>query len=201
MHLDRSDTGLIASRDEQEVVLHDIPWKLYEGLAEARGEGRSPRLTYCEGVLEIMTPSTVHEQIAITIDRLIAAFAEHENIEIDGTRSWTMRKKKVSRGAEADLSYVLAGTYPEVAELAIEVIWKHGGLRKLDVYAGLGVPEVWFWRDGHFEIYVLGKRGYAQRRRSRLLPTLDLELLARFVRPTRQLAAVREYRAALTKLA
>jgi Uma2 family endonuclease len=72
-----------------------------------------------------------------------------------------------------------------------------GGIDKLEVYRGLGVPEVWFWQDGGLRFFVLEGERYVPVSRSRLIPALDPDLLARFVTEGPQTAAVRAYRAAL----
>jgi hypothetical protein len=55
----------------------------------------------------------------------------------------------------------------------------------MSVYAGLGVPEVWSWRPDAAHIAILGLAGdhYQPRTRSEVLPELDLDALARFVKP------------------
>ncbi|HYR27761.1 MAG TPA: hypothetical protein VEU30_04815, partial [Thermoanaerobaculia bacterium] len=54
----------------------------------------------------------------------------------------------------------------------------HGDIDKLAIYEKLGVEEVWYWRKGIIEVYVLSERKLVPAERSRLLPDLDLELLA-----------------------
>ena len=74
------------------------------------------------------------------------------------------------------------------------MVLSSGGIDKLAVYSGLGVPEVWFWRGGRFQIYHLDADGYAPRDRSAFLPDLDLALLASFVGAPKQNQAVRAFR-------
>ena len=73
----------------------------------------------------------------------------------------------------------------------------HGDINKLDVYAGLGVREVWFWEDGRLSVHVLRGDHYVESARSEVLPAIDLSLLARFATRSDQSAAVKEYRAAV----
>jgi hypothetical protein len=61
------------------------------------------------------------------------------------------------------------------------VIWTSGGLNKLDVYRKLGVREVWFWKAGRLEVYVLRAERYVRTPRSRLVPEVDLDLLTSFL--------------------
>jgi Uma2 family endonuclease len=85
-----------------------------------------------------------------------------------------------------------------VPELAIEVVTTSGTINKLDVYRGLGVPEVWFWKENHIAIYWLGQNGYEEATRSWLLPNLDIAELAGFISPTEgHTKVVRAYRARL----
>jgi Uma2 family endonuclease len=73
-----------------------------------------------------------------------------------------------------------------------------GGLDKLAIYQGLGVPEVWFWQDEGFRLLVLRGDQYEPAACSSLLPGLDFARLAEFVRREDQPAAVAEWRSALT---
>lgn len=45
----------------------------------------------------------------------------------------------------------------------------------------LGVPEVWFWRNGTLHIRVLDGEATTGSPRSRLLPDLDRDLIVRFM--------------------
>ena len=60
-------------------------------------------------------------------------------------------------------------------------------------YQALGVPEVWFWEDGFFNLYCLRSDGYEQVSKSELLPNLDIDLLMRYLLVASQLEAVREF--------
>lgn len=77
-----------------------------------------------------------------------------------------------------------------------------GGVDELEVYRGLGVPEVWCWVKSRLWVHGLGADGYLRQPRSVLLPALDLEQLAEPVASTErndQQRVVREYRLALRK--
>jgi Uma2 family endonuclease len=82
-------------------------------------------------------------------------------------------------------------------DLAIEVIWTHGGLDKLEAYRGLQVQEVWMWARGRITVRCLRGEHYVEVAASELLPELDLELLTSHIDPEHQLASVRGYRQAL----
>ena len=80
------------------------------------------------------------------------------------------------------------------------MVWTAGGLKKLDIYASLGVPEVWFWRRGRITVHLLDGGAYREVPSSEALAGIDLAQLASFLdRPTAS-QGIREYRAALNAL-
>ena len=184
---------------DQRVHLHGICWQDYEALLDMRGESGGPRVTYLDGELELMTPSIEHEDLSTRLGRLLFAYAEEQGIELEGYGSWTVRREAKARGVEADECFVLGpvNSPPTVPDLACEVIWTTGGIDKLEVYRGLGVPEVWFWQAGTLRIHVLNGDEYLQAPRSRLLPDLDPDLIVHCMAFPSQTQAVRTLRAAL----
>jgi len=186
-------------RIDQRVTLHGVRWQDYEALLTIRGESNGPRLTYLDGELELMSPSFDHETLKTTLGRLIETYADEGGLDLIGCGSWTVRKEGEARGAEADECYVLGPiqAQPEVPDLAVEVVWTSGGIDKLEVYRGLGVPEVWFWQDGGLRIYLLAGGEYRPSPRSRVLPDLDPDLIVRFMSYPSQTQAVRGLREAM----
>jgi Uma2 family endonuclease len=198
----RASTPTLDLRSEhgdQRVRLHGIRWENYEALLARRGESSSVRLTYLEGELELMSPSIDHETLKTRLARLLEAYAEIKDIELEGYGSWTVKQAKEQRGIEADECYGvgLKETPPKVPDIAIEVIWTSGGIDKLEVHRGLGVPEVWFWKDGALRFYTLRGTAYVPSPRSEWLPDLDPALIARFMGGLSQTQAVRAFRKAL----
>jgi Uma2 family endonuclease len=180
------------------VVLRDVSWEQYEALLASRGDGAGPRMTYYRGTLEIMSPSAEHELISRMFDRLLAAYAEEVGLELNAYGSWTQRRSP-DRGLEPDECFVVGARTRSVPDLAIEVVWTAELGSKLEVYQGLGIPEVWVWESGTIVVHVLGDAGYQPQPSSKLLPTLDLALVARYVTRTDQITALREFRAALRR--
>jgi Uma2 family endonuclease len=178
------------------VVLHDVTWEDYERILEIRGEHSAPRISYLEGELEIMSPGKDHEIIRSLIGRLLEAWCLDRGIEIMPVGSWTLKERKDLRGAEADECYIFGTKHRERPQLAIEVEWTRRGIDKLAVYERLGVDEVWFWRRGVIEVYVLTEGTFTRIERSRLLPDLDLEVLASVLDRDTLAQAVRDFRTA-----
>ena len=185
------------SNGDHIVVLHDVTWEDYERLVEIRGDHSAPRISYLEGEVEIMSPSKDHEQIKSYIGRLIEAWCMDRGIEASPFGSWTLKDEDIERAAEADECYIFGTESRERPQLAIEVEWTRGGISKLEIYRKLGVEEVWYWRKGVIEIYVLTEGTFTRTQRSRLLPDLDVELLASMLDRDTLTQAVRDFRKAL----
>jgi Uma2 family endonuclease len=182
---------------DERVHLRGVVWADYERLLAVRGESAVPRITYLDGEIELMNPATSHEWTKKMIARLLEAWADELAIELAAYGSWTIKNPERKRGLEPDECYILGRERKPRPDLALEVVVTSGGLNKLEVYRGLGVPEVWFWRRSAFSVHVLRGEQYASVAQSELLPALDLRLLARFVEHPSQSEAVREYRAVL----
>ncbi|HEY4640941.1 MAG TPA: Uma2 family endonuclease [Thermoanaerobaculia bacterium] len=191
-HVDTTDADHI-------VVLHDVSWEDYERLLEMRGEHSAPRISYLEGEVEIMSPSEDHEHIKSTLGHLLEMWCVDRGIEIRAVGSWTLRQRGKKRGVEADECYVFGPDKRKRPDLAIEIEWTQHGIDKLAIYEKLGVEEVWFWRRGVIEVYALTEGNLVRTERSKLLPQLDLELLASVLDRDTITQAVRDFRKALAK--
>ncbi|MBR8829199.1 MAG: Uma2 family endonuclease [Gomphosphaeria aponina SAG 52.96 = DSM 107014] len=78
--------------------------------------------------------------------------------------------------------------------LAIEVVITSGGIKTLEIYQGLGVPEVWFWQKELLTVYFLQNGEYIQQAKSQLFPNLDLSLLKKYLQYDEPFDAVLDFR-------
>lgn len=185
------------------VHLH-VDWQGYEQLLAMRGENPVPRITYLNGLAELMSPSRYHEIDKKRFARLLEAWSEVAGVPLEGYGSWTLKDKAVDRGAEADECYTVrrvATSGDDRPDIAIEVVWTSGGIDKLEVYRKLGVREVWFYERGKLRFFALRREGddiYREIPRSDLLPELPLDILLTCMQEPDQTSAVRALRAALT---
>jgi Uma2 family endonuclease len=197
MHADVAELGFtrVSPSDvDQRMILADITWKQYEALLALFGDERPGiRMAYLEGDLEIMSPSRKHEQIKKTVARLVELYAVERDIDLTGLGSTTFREEAKARGAEPDECYCV-GEEKALPDIVFEVIISSGGIDKLRIYEGLGIPELWFWRAGVFHIYRLEPDGYVRRNRSEFLPDIDFARLAELAERTNQAQAVRAFR-------
>jgi Uma2 family endonuclease len=183
--------------EDQRFVIYGVPWLAYVAMRDALEDQPGLRMTYLEGTLELMSPSKKHEEFKKLIARLVEAYAEEMDLNLNGYGNMNLRKKAKKRGLEPDECYSL-GRPGKVPDIAIEVVLTSGVVNKMSVYEGLSVPEVWVWEAGAFSILRLTERGYEARPRSEVLPDLDLDFLASFVEEgANQTQRVKAFRRAL----
>jgi Uma2 family endonuclease len=183
---------------DQRIILHDIDWGQFETFLAIRGDCAGVRVTYLEGELELMSPSRTHEGIKTLIGRLLETYAEERGLFFNGYGSLTMRNAPKLRAIEPDECYMV-GAAMDLPNLAVEVIWTHGGLDKLDVYRGLGVREVWIWKKEELKAYELRGNTYVEISQSVVIPGLTPSFIQEYLDDEDQTAAVRKLRNALKK--
>ena len=193
LQLEESDrTSPIQDREEK-YITSGVTWQAYESLLSALGNSSGYRVAYLLETLEIMSPSRSHELDKENIGRLLEAYLEEKRIRFWGLGSTTFKSKDKQAGKEPDKCYCV-GTDKDIPDLAIEVVYTSGGVDTLDIYQRLGVKEVWIWQNKQFKIYRLENDSYQQQQQSKLLPDLDLALLAQYVLIQDPLDAIVEWR-------
>ena len=184
---------------DERVLIHNVRWKDYLIVREAL-DTPGLRMTYCEGALEIMSPSRTHERWKTNIARLIETYALERDVPLYGYGSTTFKNEMVERGAEPDECYRVRAIMHEgeIPDVVLEVIYTNPPLiDKLRVYSGLRIPEVWFFRDGAFELFRLADGTYRRIETSIAAPEIDLTVVARFATREDQHEAVKELCAVL----
>ncbi|MBD2336052.1 Uma2 family endonuclease [Calothrix sp. FACHB-156] len=180
------------------VLLYNVSWEQLEQLDVALA-GTSARLTYLDGILEIMSPlSDDHEDNKKTLAMLLEVYMRAKNIRFYGRGSATIGKQEDKTRREPDESYNL-GTKKSIPDLIVEITVTSGGINKLEIYRRLGVPEVWFWEDGLLSVYCLQGDSYIKVSKSTLLPDLNLDILAKCALMADQYDAVTEYSQIIAK--
>jgi Uma2 family endonuclease len=139
------------------IHLSGISWQTYETLLQELSDRRL-RLTYNRGNLEIMAPSPEHERFKKVAGRFVETIAEELDIRIDPLGSTTFKQPKLS-GAEPDECFYIYNieavrgkkrldlTEDPAPDLVVEIDVTSSAQNRLQVYADLGVAEVWIY-DG-----------------------------------------------------
>lgn len=196
---DFADIKLVADDPEERFITSGVSWEQYEALLAKLGDSPWYRVTYLEGVLEVMSPSRQHERSKTHIGMFLEAYFQETLTQFWGLGSTTFRNQETQGGTEPDECYCI-GTEKEFPDLAIEVVVTSGGVDKLEIYRRLGVREVWFWQNSQIKVHCLCGDRYEEMSQSQLLPNLDLGMLAEYVMMSNPLMAVLEFRQKVQEL-
>ena len=176
---------------EQRFTWRGLTWNQFKAIQASFEDVRNVRLSYCDGVLEIVGTGRLHEAIRCLMGLLMGQYFLKRRIVFFPSGAYS-QIVEYQVEYQADLSYCF-GTIKDVPDLCIEVVITSGSPIKLQKYRLMGVPEVWFWEDGTLELYHLREGGYEKIVSSEILPELDLSLLKRCILFASPLDALEEF--------
>jgi Uma2 family endonuclease len=170
---------------ERRFVLYGIDWDGYETFLKLLPR---TRMTYDRGVLELMSPLSIHEVYKRRLGRLIEIVGDVLKIPYIAAGSTTFKRRLVERGLEPDESFYLGSIgrltnrmefdleVDPPPDLAVEVDITSSSLDRLSIYAALGVPEVWRFDSEVLMVHVLRPgQGYETCASSAAFPYLPLD--------------------------
>jgi Uma2 family endonuclease len=196
--------------------LDEVSWETYEHLLHLRDVERpGVRLTYDRGELELMTVTYSHESWKTLLTNLVNCFAEETGMVMNPAGNLTVRRKGLLRGLEPDDCFYVQNaavvmppreldfTVDPPPDLAIEVEKSRTVIKRLPIYAALGIPEVWRFNGKMVVVLLRQPTGrYETTLTSRAFPNLDLAAVARHVQmlgETDQMTILRRFRAWVRK--
>jgi Uma2 family endonuclease len=175
------------------LILRDIDWKTYTRLVGVIAERPRVRLTYDRGTLEITRPRLGHIGQTEFLGQLVIALADELALPCMAGGSTTLRRRRNKRGLEPDRCYWIANEarvrgknrldlrVDPPPDLAIEVDVTSSSLDRMQIYAALGVPEVWRLEGGKLTFHLLAGGQYSAGTRSRSFPGVEPQELMGFV--------------------
>lgn len=187
---------------EQRVVIRHVSWETYEILLTENIDASSPRFTYDQGTLEIMSPSSEHEKLKEIVAAIADILAEEWQVEFVRLGSTTFRRIDFGQGAEPDACFYVQKVeqisgkqeidlrIDPPPDLVIEVEITSPLLNKLPIYARLGVPEIWRYDGREASILRLNAGRYEPSRESGVLPPLSQSVLAEFIERSKVLTTL-----------
>lgn len=196
-----------ANDPEERFTTSGVSWSSYEALLAKLEDNSHYRVTYLDGVLEILSPSIKHEKVKKNLAMLLEHFLYKKRINCIPLGSSTFRNKAKKAGAEPDECYCI-GEEKSIPDIAVEVNMTSGNIDKLETYRRLGVKEVWMWKTNRLSLYHLREEtpkvfvdtyGYERITISEFLPELDISLLSRCALITNSLQCIDEFEQGLTK--
>jgi Uma2 family endonuclease len=181
--------------DATHVVIDGVSWETYELLLrDFEVSGQRKRVTYNEGRMVIVSPLFKHERWKKLLGKIVDVITDERDIPIVSGGSTTWRRKPKRKGLEPDECFYIQNEAAMTGrlevdlkrdpppDLAIEVDLRPYLINKLEVYAGLGIPEVWCFDGLELEIFALQENGtYLKVDRSIALPFIASTDLKRFL--------------------
>jgi Uma2 family endonuclease len=181
------------AQSDHRFVIHGVDWHTYDAISRALCDHKT-RLTFDGKNLEFTSPSSIHEWSANVFGRLLEALALELDMPIRGGGSTTFKRSSVERGLEPDECHWIQSEaavrgkmeldflLDHPPDLAFEVDISRSSLDRLEVYARLGIPEVWIFDGESLRIRVLQPGGkYVEADASLCLPRLPVHELVPFL--------------------
>lgn len=187
---------------EQRVVFRNISWQTFKAMLTEIGSDRVSRLSYDQGMLEIMTPLMPHERANRQIERLIWILVEELGLNILSVGSMTCKREDLERGAEPDSSYYIQNEplirdreeidliQDPPPDLVLEVEYSRSAINKLRLYASMRVPEFWRYDGRSLRIYRLDKEQYQLCENSPTFAPVRVSEIPRFLEETKKIGEV-----------
>jgi Uma2 family endonuclease len=182
-----------------------VDWQGFQTILGVLGEPRSARLTYHNGILEIMTPPEAHENSSDLIGDFIKILVEELGLPVKSMGSTTLQRADLQSGAEPDRGFYIANeplvrgrtvdlNVDPPPDLVLEVNITHTDINKNALYATLGVPEFWRYNGQVWRIFVLQDGRYVEMETSPTFPGLPKAVLYSFLQDCAQLGEIQTKR-------
>jgi Uma2 family endonuclease len=197
------------SSEDKLITLTGIKWQTFKAIMSDVGDGRAWRIAYDAGVLEIRMPLPKHERPKVMLELFIGALADELRIEAMSLGALTLEREDLARAIEPDSCFYIQNEFlvrdkDEInlpadppPDLVVESDYTSSSLNKFSIYASLGVPEIWRYRNRSLEVYQLIEGNYQQQENSLAFPFLPIAEIPGFIEQSKsigQRAAVRLFR-------
>jgi Uma2 family endonuclease len=180
----------------QQLLLKDVSWQQLENILDELGESRAARLSYSNGVLEIMVPLPEHEKDKEIIGELVRLLLDALQIDFEPLGSTTFKSEKMTQAVEPDACFYIQNQEAVIGkdrldlsidpppDLAIEI--DITSRTQLDNYRILGVPELWRYTREGLQINLLQEGQYLEFPASPNFPDIPIiELVNRYVKQSK----------------
>ncbi len=167
------------------VTIPHVSWQEFESILQEMGESRSARVAYSQNTLEIIVPLPEHEKPKDLISDIVKTLLKMSNRRYEPFGSTTFKRENTA-GVEPDACFYIQNYQRMInrrrlqpddppPDLAIET--DVTAKTTLDAYEAIGVPELWIYNSGKFNIYLFQDRKYITSDTSPLFPGIPLTQL------------------------
>lgn len=193
---------------ERIAVLEGVSWQTFKALLADIGDSRASRIAYDRGTLEIRMPLTEHEEPKRLIENFIEVMIDELEVEARSLGALLLEREDLTRAVEPDSCFyiqnesIVRGKSIQLPadpppDLVIESDYTSSSLNKFNIYAAIGVPELWRYRQQTLEVYQLIGDNYKLSATSIAFPFLPIAEVANFIEQSKtigQRTAVRLFR-------
>jgi len=167
-----------------QLLLKDVSWQQYQEILANFGESCSARISYSNGLLEIMVPLPEHEDNKVIIGDLVKVILEELDIEFRSLGSTTFDKESMAAAIEPDDCFYIQNeaavrgkkrldlNVDPPPDLAIEI--DITSRTRLASYQNLGVPELWRFNGSKLEINIWQAGKYIESNQSLIFPNFPI---------------------------
>jgi Uma2 family endonuclease len=192
------DIQLDSVRGEGIFRFSGVSWSTYKALVADVGDSRAWRIAYAQGVLEIEMPLEEHEEPKRLLEDFVTSMVDELGIELRSLGSLTLEREELSRAIEPDSCFYIQNErqvrgrkirLPEdpPPDLVIESDYRHSSLNKDDIYAALGVPELWRYSKKNLQVYHLINGKYQLRDFSLAFPCFPVAEVSDFIERSKEI--------------
>lgn len=192
----------------QQILLDRVSWEQFESILTELGDRRAARVSYSNGLLEIMVPLPEHKKAKEMIGDIVKLLLTERGIDCDALGSTTLKSERMTQGVEPDACFYIQNQRFAIGknrldlsvdpppDLAIEIDLT--SRTQLDNYLSLGVPELWRYDKQGLQVYLLQAGEYVESAVSPTFPDLPIvELVNNCIRQSRSIGssqAIKELR-------
>ncbi len=193
---------------ERLVVLEGVSWQTFKALLADIGDSRASRIAYDQGTLEIRMPLTEHEEPKRLLENFIEVIVDELEVEARSLGALLLEREDLTRAVEPDSCFYIQNESSvrgksiqlpadPPPDLVIESDYTSSSLNKFNIYAAIGVPELWRYRQQNLEVYQLVDEKYELSATGIAFPFLPIAEVPSFIEQAKtigQRAAVRLFR-------
>jgi len=188
----------IARSTPPPMSLQGVSWQTFQTLLAEVGENRPWRIAYDRGVLEIRMPLAEHEEPKELIADFITSMADLLDIELRKLGALTLARADLNRAVEPDTCFYIQNealvrgkninlSIDPPPDLVVESDYTNSSLNKLEIYAALGVPELWRYQRPNLEVYQLIQGEYQSSDRSLAFPLFPIAEIPNLIAQSRNI--------------
>lgn len=178
----------------QQFVLDGVTWQQYVAITDALPERPGLRTAFDGSRLELMTTSSPHEWYKRLLGRIVETLTFELRYPLHSGGNTTFRREEIDRGLEPDECFWIEhamvidnhrnwdpGVDPP-PDLAVEIDVASSSVNREEIYARLGVPELWRFDGKDLQACRLNVEGeYELVERSTSFPFLTVSELLPFL--------------------